>query len=287
MEAVIVSKTKMQNSFCVGAILYNGQGLRLLDSKGYNQPLDTKYKIGQIWDIKFTKRIDLKDPHNEDVLVQSASFVNKFIGNLYLFLIDKIRVPVCKGSPNELFDGLIQWTHNGSGYISERTGIPMYSVGFYISDRIIHYDNKHYIFPSDHQYFNAKKLAFVGCEEPTLTISAGILIRVSLARWWKPENVEIEKRCYVQISGWYNAPLKDKCIILSIGKETLIVEKENKVGIYFKKQNEDFSNLEIGFEITWLEITDNQASRKDGQPPILEDGRTVYVAERVHQKFTI
>ena len=34
-------------------------------------------------------------------------------------------------------------------------------------------------------------------------IPAGTLIRISLARWWKPDDVDIEHRCYLQLSGWY------------------------------------------------------------------------------------
>lgn len=48
MEVVIISKTRMQHAICVGAILSNGKGIRLLDRNGYNQPFDTSYEIGEI-----------------------------------------------------------------------------------------------------------------------------------------------------------------------------------------------------------------------------------------------
>ena len=40
---------------------------------------------------------------------------------------------------------------------------------------------------------------------PIKVIPAGTLVRVSLARWWRPEDSEpnFEERCYLQLSGWY------------------------------------------------------------------------------------
>jgi hypothetical protein len=29
------------------------------------------------------------------------------------------------------------------------------------------------------------------------------LVRVSLAGWWKPDDSDIEPRCYLQLSGWF------------------------------------------------------------------------------------
>ena len=34
-------------------------------------------------------------------------------------------------------------------------------------------------------------------------IPKGKIIRLSLAKWWKPEDSDIELRCYLQLSGWY------------------------------------------------------------------------------------
>ncbi len=28
-------------------------------------------------------------------------------------------------------------------------------------------------------------------------------MRLSLAKWWKPEDSNVEARCYLQLSGWY------------------------------------------------------------------------------------
>jgi hypothetical protein len=203
VDAVIVSKTRMHNGICVGAILGDGRCIRLLDENGHNQPLNSVYEIGEIWDLRFRNRPDTTEPHNEDVLVIAAEFKDLERPNLHNYLINDVRANVWRGSPNNLFDEKISWTGAGSGYISQRTGLPDQSVGFYISDRDLTYNNHHYIYPRRNLIFGEKKLAYVGHQEPTPVIPAGTLIRVSLARWWKPDDIEIELRCYAQLSGWY------------------------------------------------------------------------------------
>ncbi len=197
MEAVIISKTKMNKGCCVGAILSNGEGIRLLDSDGHNQPSNTSYQVGQIWDLTFTYRTEITEPHNEDVLVINSTFKGN-VANLQDYLEKKLKVKIWKGTHNNLFDNKIRWTNNGSGYISVRTGLPEHSVGFYISDTDITFEDNHYVFGSD----TSKKIASVTLQTQ-VDIPAGTLIRVSLARWWKPEDVDMEERCYVQLSGWY------------------------------------------------------------------------------------
>lgn len=45
-------------------------------------------------------------------------------------------------------------------------------------------------------------IKYVGFAEPINKIPAGTLVRVSLARWWRPTETS-EERCYLQLSGWY------------------------------------------------------------------------------------
>jgi len=284
MEVVIISKTRMLNAICVGAILSNGIGIRLLDRNGHNQPLDTDYEIGDIWDITFIERQGRKAPHNEDILVASAEFTNKKIKNLYRYITRKLKVKIWRGSPNNLFDGKIGWTNNGSGYISERTGIPENSVGFYISEDDISLDNRHYFFQNNDPISPNKKLVYVGCENPIENIPAGTLIRVSLARWWKPEEVEIEERCYIQISGWYIDPNKGKNILISNLEKALLIEKDEVVAIYFIDQTDQIADLKIGDVINWLKIIDKKATLKDtGNVAKLTDGREIHLAEKIYQ----
>jgi hypothetical protein len=34
-------------------------------------------------------------------------------------------------------------------------------------------------------------------------------MRISLARWWKPDDSELSERCYLQLSGWYGLQNND------------------------------------------------------------------------------
>src|SRR5690606_4859208 len=96
------------------------------------------------------------------------------------------------------------YTSNYNGYICQRRGVPAHSTWFWIPDRnlTLRTDGKHY------DYFDGllpRGLSYVGEPQPLPTLSAGTLLRVSLARWWKPENAEpaFEERCYLQLSGWF------------------------------------------------------------------------------------
>lgn len=208
MDVIIVSKTHMANAKCVGGVLANGRFVRLLDSNGYNQDSDTNIDVGDVYTITFSERKEKIPPHVEDILVNSMSFKFAFssIDKMVEHLRDKLNVKIWKGSTEVLFDGKLEWTSGGSGYISENGGIPDSSVGFWIPDR----DLKRNDFKNKVRFsypIRWRHIAYVGFQNPVNTIPAGTLVRVSLARWWSPD--EDEKRCYLQLSGWYCLPDND------------------------------------------------------------------------------
>lgn len=49
------------------------------------------------------------------------------------------------------------------------------------------------------------RIPYVGFEPAVDLIPKGTLVRVSLARWWRPHDSppDMEERCYLQLSGWY------------------------------------------------------------------------------------
>lgn len=196
MEVLILSKTKYGNSqYCIGGIVTSThQFIRLLDPDGYYQPIDTKLEVGDIWDITFRVSNTRREPHNEDVIVISKTFVKKIYAlNTY---IKNVGVKIWRGSVTNIYDGYIKWTNSGSGFVSENQPImPEHSVGFWIPNEDLTYNNGYY-------EIGYKKLKYKGVEAPRSTIQAGSLIRVSLAKWWCPEDFH-EKRCYLQLSGWY------------------------------------------------------------------------------------
>jgi hypothetical protein len=178
-------------------IIHNNNFVRLLNIGNWDQYADTNFDIGDIWDINFVTREDVVPPHIEDVIINSKNYLRK-IENISEFILNS-GVIIFRGSPNCIFNGLLRWTGKGGGYIWDRDNLPNNSVGFWISDEDLALNDKHYIYPSD----QIKRLPYVGFEPTVDIIPAGTLMRISVARWWKPEDSEISERCYLQLSGWY------------------------------------------------------------------------------------
>ncbi len=204
MEVLILSKTHMNGGHCcIGGITGLGRYVRLLTSNGENQPENTEINPKQVWDIEFVERQNNVPPHVEDVLVTKKNLIGTIKEEVQISnFIRQKNIPIWRGTPDNLFDGLIQFTSSGSGYI-DRSHIPEHSVGFWISDRNLtrnDYNGIRYRYPSQNGW---RSLKFVGFEDPIDTIPAGTLIRVSLARWWK-QNENAEERCFLQLSGWYD-----------------------------------------------------------------------------------
>lgn len=205
MDVIIVSKTHLTKAACVGGVLANGRFVRLLDENGYNQPADTVLEIGDVYTITFLEREDTTPPHVEDILVQRKEhkFTFSTIDEMVSYLTDKLNVKIWEGSTDILFDSKIQWTDGGSGFISEDGDVPDNSVGFWIPERdLTRRDFKgkiKYSYP-----IRWRNIPFVGYQKPVDRIPAGTLVRVSLARWWSPD--EEPERCYLQLSGWYGLP---------------------------------------------------------------------------------
>ncbi|WP_400263098.1 dual OB domain-containing protein [Sphingobacterium sp. SG20118] len=202
MDVIIVSKTRMANAFCIGGILDNGRAVRLLNQSGNNQDTDTEIKVGDVYSITFTERKDKKPPHIEDVLVNTLVYKSSFqsIKKMVDYLFENVDVKFWAGDIDKLYDGKLQWTKNGSGYICEARGVPENSVGFWMSNRELRLSVSD-IKPKYKYILGENKLAYVGLQEPVEIIPLGTLVRVSLARWWSPDSNE--KRCYLQLSGWY------------------------------------------------------------------------------------
>lgn len=62
------------------------------------------------------------------------------------------------------------------------------------------YSNGSYIYENNGV---SKQIVYKGNQTALEVIPKGRLIRLSLAKWWKPEDSDIEARCYLQLSGWY------------------------------------------------------------------------------------
>ena len=203
MEVLIVAKTHMKNAFCVGAYdIKNKKNVRLLTKDEDNQPLNTKFNIGQIWDIDYKNRSNIINPHVEDVLVQRCEFLEN-VENLSEFLTN--NVPIWKGGPSCLFEGKINFPlGRTSGFLEKKNSDLTQSVGFWVSDNDLELtildDKKHYLYFGVDQPYS---FPFVGAMDRVETIPKGTILRVSLSRWWSPSN-NLPRACYCQLSGWYD-----------------------------------------------------------------------------------
>lgn len=204
-RVLILSKTHMNGQVCVGGILTkNGKYVRVLDKDGHNQPEDTSLNVGQIWEIDFSNKLACTPPHVEDVLIQGSQLQGNLDAGIKLseYLLKTLKVKVWRGAPDKLFDGLIKWTSSGSGYI-DKSSIPSNSVGFWISDKELSRHDYNGVRYNYHSMLGWRNIKFVGFQTPVQHISAGILMRVSLARWWR-KDAQSEECCYLQLSGWYD-----------------------------------------------------------------------------------
>lgn len=202
MKVLILSKTNMGSICCIGGMkLNNGNYVRLLSPTGYGQPCD-KYQINDVWDIEYNLPNKSVPPHVEDIYITKATFLEHLEDISVKDFIKKYNTVIWEGAADNIFDGCIKWTDNGTGYI-DKDNIPKNSVGFWISDRNItrqDYQGVRY------SYLNIKgrrNFKYVGTQEPIQMIPKGTLLRVSLARWWS-SNIDDDKKCFLQLSGWYN-----------------------------------------------------------------------------------
>ena len=201
MKVWIVSRTKMAGGRrCIGGLAANGDSVRLLTETGGNHDADSPLQIGQIWDVQYQPRPNVTPPHIEDVLVSAQKLLMR-CSDLRALLLK--RIEPWEGSIYQLFDKLVRFTGNNNGYVSKECGVPDYSTGFWIPDCDLNLrnDRKHYDY--SHGLYSGG-LSYVGEPKPEKVLAAGTLIRVSLARWWKPSDSDIEERCYLQLSGWYD-----------------------------------------------------------------------------------
>lgn len=188
----------MKNGVCVSALTRDtNRSLRLIPPGRFNQSHDTQFEIGQAWDIEFREDQEINPPHVEDVTIIRQKHVGQ-VANMREIL--ERRVQIWQGGPDVLFDNLLV-LRNTSAYISSSRGIPKQSTGYWIPDEglfLTSQDGKHRYKVRTEPF----SIPYVGFASPISTIKKGTLLRVSLARWWRPDGVN-EDRCYLQLSGWY------------------------------------------------------------------------------------
>lgn len=210
-KVLVLSRTKMgYSNVCIGAISENGKYMRLLlpgDAKMRN---DIDININDFLIIKYLDPMKIIPPHVEDVSIYYAKKISTNNIPLIKYLKSK-NVKIWEGTPESLYDNKLIWPIKNfgpsKGYISENN-VPEHSVGFWIPDKDMYLSNGRYDYITDNVTYSIK---YVGVNEPFECIYKGMLVRVSLARWWKGEFFS-DYRCYLQISEFY--PLENEENIL-------------------------------------------------------------------------
>ena len=204
MKTLIVGRTKMGGMRCIGGLCEDGRSIRLLDAQGNNWYPSTTFAVGQEWDLTFSAATDVRAPHVEDVIVKSST--SKCIGTVSdVRGAILARIQAWQGSTSKLFDGAVEYTGNHNGYIEGK--VPDRSTWFWIPDKdlVLRDNGTHYDYTSTFFGITIQEgMKYVGEQTAPKRIPAGSLVRVSLARWWRPDDDEsFPERCYLQLSGWY------------------------------------------------------------------------------------
>lgn len=198
----------MGSGACIGAITFDGRSVRLMPSDAVaDGPEALTFEVGDVWELQVTAARELIPPHVEDVIV---------VGGRRLPPIDDVEafierhMPPQPGGPAVLFEGMTDATRLGALYVCERTGIPPYSTMYWRPDQPLRRveDGKRirYRYPGG-DGDDGPTLTYVGFQDPVDEIPAGSVLRVSMARWWCPDDrPDGELRCYLQLSGWHLAP---------------------------------------------------------------------------------
>lgn len=210
-KILIVSRTRMgSKSRCIGGIDNKGRSYRLLKNQHgdirAHWHVSEPFQIGEEYDMTLSRPSKISPPFKEDVIVRKWKKVSE--GTNVEEYIKKIVTP-WSGGPGSVFNGALGSTLNGSLFVSE-SKIPERSTWFWYPDKpLTHYKvrkenwiRNYYTYPGNNKDF---RFRYVGEETPIDQIPKGTMVRLSLAYWWKPDDVgdDCEERCYSQLSGWY------------------------------------------------------------------------------------
>lgn len=203
-RVLIVAKTRRGSGACIGGITHNGRSVRLeAADAATNKRAGLEYNVGELWEVDAAAPPAVIPPHVENLVVYTKRRLS-VMPNPIPFI--ERCMPPKLGGPEVLYEGLAQATAAGALYIAERTGVPPYSTLFWRPDRPLRLESSggtrlRYSYAT---LEGDRTLTFVGFQEPLAEIPAGTLVRVSLAHWWRPrDQPHDEKRCYVQLSGWF------------------------------------------------------------------------------------
>lgn len=206
-KVLIVGKTKKWKEVCVGGLVLDSlRSVRLLTESGDDQPEDTPFELGSVWEISFEESSchQRANPHVEDVRIVGKQPVAGWLREKFVdFLVKRIDAPTV--DPRYLFDGLVQFTENRKWYVAPDRGLPSYSTGFWRLRKALRLfwvyqypeSKPRYLYLDENAANPTFDVPYVGFEEPLEVIPRGTLVRFSLTRKYKG-------RFWLQLSGWFD-----------------------------------------------------------------------------------
>lgn len=204
MRIAIVAKTYMRGErVCVGgAETESGELIRLLPPGGGNWPQNVAFQIGEVWEADVSRVRQLQPPHVENHIVRNQQRVGHQ-GDLRGWILNQCNI--WRGDRNSIFDGCLSYWASGKGFVEAGPRIPAHSVGFWILPFDIECHDATYFRVRNGLLPNARRFAvkYVGLANPMSRLSAGTLVRLSLARWFAFPDDPMTQRCWLQLSGWY------------------------------------------------------------------------------------
>ena len=200
MEVLIVSRTRMRNGVCCGGLdLQSGEFIRLHDHWGKNLTESAPFQIGEVYDLNYRKSVNARPiPHVEDKeILPHYEKLRQLNTTEFIDEIDRL-VDVPTGGIDAIFEGKLRRSTFAT-YISP-DDIPQFSVCFWRPDAPL--IKSGFLGKTKYWFKGYTGINYVGFQEPLEMIPAGTLLRMSLANWWSPDAIT-EKRCYLQLSGWF------------------------------------------------------------------------------------
>ncbi len=205
MNAVVAAITRMGDALCVGAVAkQDGALLRLIPKGSEKFHCWTHFDavVGDCIELTGSNASKIEAPHREDYVVDQWRKTGNSVENMASWLRERCSVWV--GGRDSIFDGHLGFSANGKGFL-ERAGpdsLPKQSVGLWElpAPLVLQSDKKLYKLESN----PVVTVKYVGIEHALpQKLPAGTLVRLSLARWWEPDDGGMPERCWLQLSGWY------------------------------------------------------------------------------------
>lgn len=200
MEVLIVSRTRMKNGVCCGGInLADGEFIRIHDHWGKNLMESAPFQIGEVYNMNYRAAIKCRPiPHIEDKeVLPDYEKLRQLSDTEFIDEIDRL-VDVPNGGIETIFEGKLRRSTFAT-YISPED-IPQFSVCFWRPNAPL--VKSGFLGKTKYWFEGCYAINYVGFQTPIEMIPAGTLLRMSLANWWSPDEIT-EKRCYLQLSGWF------------------------------------------------------------------------------------